>query len=98
MIRLFSIPVLLIVAEIILGTFGAGCIQAQELSYSGNAQFATGSYFFTEKTESFSISNGLNLSAGKVRISFSVPFITQNSPWVSYGAAGYIPTGGPDHK
>lgn len=76
----------------------AGCVQAQQVSYSGSLQFATGSYFFEENTESFSFVNGLGLSGDNLSVSFSTPFIIQSSPWVSYGAAGYIPTGGPEHK
>lgn len=76
----------------------AGCVKAQQVSYSGSFQYATGSYFFDENTQSFSLANGLSISGEKMTVSFNVPFIIQNSPWVSYGVAGYIPTGGPDHK
>lgn len=78
----------------------AGSVMAQQVSvsYTGSAQYSTGSYFFEEQTQSFSISNGFNISGDKVTLSFNVPFVVQNSPWVSYGIAGYIPTGGPDHK
>ena len=78
----------------------AGSVRAQQVSvsYTGSAQYSTGSYFFEEQTQSFSISNGFNISGDKVTLSFSVPFVVQNSPWISYGIAGYIPTGGPDHK
>lgn len=78
----------------------AGCVQAQQVSvsYTGSAQYTTGSYFFDESTQSFSLSNGLSISGDKLAVSFNVPFIVQNSPWVSYGVAGSIPTGGPDHK
>ncbi len=76
----------------------AGCVQAQHISYTGSLQYATGSYFFDENTASFSLANGISYSGDNVTVSFNVPFIIQNSPWVSYGAAGYIPTGGPDHK
>lgn len=90
--------VLFIITGILLEAFWAGCIQAQDLSYSGNVQYATGSYFFEDRTESFSISNGLTLSGGKLKVNFSVPFVIQNSPWVSYNAIGYIPTGGPENR
>lgn len=81
----------------ISGLVAVGCVQAQGVSYSGSMQYATGSYFFDETTGSFSLANGLNFSGDKLSVSFSVPFIVQNSPWISYGAAGYIPTGGPQH-
>jgi hypothetical protein len=83
---------------ILFGVFlGAGCVHAQKLSYTGSMQYATGSYFFSENTESFSFVNGMMISGDKTTISFSVPFIYQNSPWISYGATGYIPTGGSQH-
>lgn len=78
-------------------TITAGCVQAQQVSYSGSMQYATGSYFFDESTGSFSMANGLGIYGDKLTVSFSVPYIVQNSPWISYGAAGYIPTGGPQH-
>ncbi|SMO78620.1 hypothetical protein [Fodinibius sediminis] len=76
----------------------AGRSRAQDLSYSGSLQFSTGSYFFDESTASFSFSNGFGIAGENLSVSFSVPFIVQNSPWISYGGAGYIPTGGPEHK
>jgi len=83
----------------LLGAFGGtGCAQAQGVSYSGSLQFATGSYFFEESTESFSVVNGFSWSGDNATVSFSVPFIIQNSPWISYSAVGYLPTGGPQHS
>ncbi|MCG2588835.1 hypothetical protein [Rhodohalobacter sulfatireducens] len=78
-------------------TLVVGCVQAQQVSYHGNVQYATGSYFFDESTSSFSASNGLGYVGDKFSVSFSVPFIVQNSPWISYSAAGQLPTGGPQH-
>lgn len=78
-------------------TLAVGCVQAQQVSYHGSVQYATGSYFFEESTSSFSTSNGFSLVGDKFSVSFSVPFIVQNSPWISYSAAGQIPTGGPQH-
>jgi hypothetical protein len=89
-----SVSVLWILFWVLIG---ADCVQAQKLSYTGSMQYATGSYFFSENTESFSFVNGFLLSGDKTTISFSVPFIYQNSPWISYGATGYLPTGGSQH-
>jgi hypothetical protein len=79
------------------GIFVAGCVQAQQISYHGSVQYATGSYFFDESTSSFSTSNGFGYVGERFAVSFSVPFIVQNSPWISYSAAGQFPTGGPQH-
>ncbi len=76
---------------------GAGILQAQQVTYSGSLQFATGSYFFTESTESFYIVNGLTLSGDIGRISLNIPFVIQSTPWVSYIQQGGIPTGGSQH-
>lgn len=82
----------------LLGAISAGCVQAQGVSYSGSMQYATGSYFFDESTQSFSLVNGFGWSGNNLTINVNVPFIIQNSPWISYGPSGYIPTGGPQNK
>ncbi|NGP76254.1 transporter [Balneolaceae bacterium YR4-1] len=94
-ITIKSLTMSIVITGLLLG---AGCVKAQQVSYSGSIQYATGSYFFDESTQSFSLANGLNISGDNITVSFNVPFIVQNSPWLSYGVAGYIPTGGPDHK
>jgi|SRR6056297_395111 len=71
---------------------------AQKVTYSGSFQYSTGSYFFTDRTESFYLSNGLSIYGDRARISFNVPYVVQSSPWISYGPAGGIPTGGTGHK
>lgn len=76
---------------------GEECVTAQKVTYSGNLQYSTGSYFFTEKTESFYFSNGLSVSGERARISFTIPYVVQSSPWISYGTSGGIPTGGTGH-
>ena len=94
-------PILILIFIIettLLGTFTAGCVHAQRISYSGSMQYTTGSYFFDETTESFSLLNGLSVTGDKFSVSVNLPFVVQNSPWVSYSAAGYIPTGCPQHK
>jgi hypothetical protein len=83
----------------LIGAFGAGLAvaQAPQWSYQGSAQFATGSYFFTESTQSFYLNNGLGWSGDRVSWSVSVPLVAQNSPWVSYSPTGQLPTGGSQH-
>lgn len=66
----------------------------QQVYYQGSAQFATGKYLFSESTDSFYLLNGLSLSDPDYNLSFSVPLISQNSPWISYSAIGVTPTGG----
>lgn len=76
---------------------GAGEARAQEVAYSGSLQYATGSYYFTEQTGSVYLNNNLALSGKSVSLSVTVPFIFQNTPWVSYTSSGLLPTGGPSH-
>jgi len=94
----FKLIIFITFNSILLGTLNAGCLQAQNLNYTGNMQYSTGTYFFEESTESFSLVNGLGWSGDQLNITLNVPFIVQNSPWISYGIAGSLPTGGPEHK
>jgi len=73
---------------------GTGKLFAQTVSYSGGAQYSTGSYYFENSTNSFYLSNGLMLQAGKFNVSVNVPYVIQSSPWISYTEMGGIPTGG----
>lgn len=97
--NVIKIVIILFITELtVLAAHPAGCVFAQEISYHGNVQYATGTYFFQQRTESFSITNGFNVKTRYFSVSFSIPFIYQNSPWISYGAEGMIPTGGPQHN
>lgn len=84
----------------LLGGSGAVQVRAQNLYYSGSLQYATGSYFFTERTGSIYFSNSLGVSSDRLSIYFSVPLIYQNTPWISYTrtGAGSLPTGGPQSR
>jgi hypothetical protein len=75
-------------------------LHAQNLYYSGSLQYATGSYFFTERTGSFYFSNSLGVSSDRLSLYVSVPLIYQNTPWISYSRSGtgMIPTGGPQSR
>lgn len=68
---------------------------AQQFTYNGSAQYATGNYFFTERTGSFYLNNGMTVSGRGITLSINVPLVIQNSPWVSYSSHGFLPTGGP---
>jgi hypothetical protein len=72
-----------------------GAARAQEITYSGSLQFATGKYLFTERTNSAYLFTGLSVRSGRVRLSANLPLIYQSTPWVSYTSGGGVPTGGP---
>ncbi len=59
---------------------------------------ATGDYFFTERTRSVYLSNGLTAELGRFTLSATVPIVLQDSPWISYSVVGTIPTGGTDQE
>jgi hypothetical protein len=67
---------------------------AQQFTYTGGASISSGSYYFQESTRSFYLTNGLMVSHKNFSISASVPYIVQNTPWLSYSRAGGLPTGG----
>ncbi|MGK7369604.1 MAG: hypothetical protein ACNS64_05270 [Candidatus Halalkalibacterium sp. M3_1C_030] len=74
---------------------GTWQVYAQSLSYNGSAQYATGNYFFTERTGSFYLNNGISVSERGITLSINVPYIIQSSPWISYSSHGLLATGGP---
>lgn len=86
-----------VLETLLLGLLIAGCGYAQRVSYSGSMQYAAGSYFFGETTRSFYLTNGFTVGGDRGSLTFNLPFIIQNTPWVSYSAGGYLPTGGTQH-
>lgn len=69
---------------------------AQRLEYSGALQGASGDYIFTERTTSFSLSNGIALTARRLRLALTLPLLYQNSTAVTYVGGVPVGTGGPD--
>lgn len=76
---------------------GAGHVEAQSVSYTGSAQYSSGSYYFENSTQSFYLSNGMSVQAGRFTAGIHIPYVYQNTPWVSYTEFGGIPTGGTQH-
>lgn len=68
--------------------------RAQTIHYEGGLSVASGKYVFTERTTSFTFSNGLALSAGPVTLRGMIPLFSQNTTLVSGTGIGFIPTGG----
>ncbi len=71
---------------------------AGPFSYTGSVGFSTGDYLFTEPTSSFYLSNGLVLNTGRFTLSAEIPVVLQTTPWLSYSAIGYIPSGGDQNR
>ena len=89
-------------ARLVLGGMAflaaAAAASAQELTYAGSLQFATGDYLFPERMSSLYLATGLALVSGRLRATVTVPVIVQDAGWVQYGGSGPVPTGGmPGH-
>ena len=69
---------------------------AQTLHYEGAVSLASGTYFFTERTTSATLSSGFAVGVGMLTARLTVPAYAQTSPYVSGTAAGLLPTGGRD--
>ncbi|HKK07354.1 MAG TPA: hypothetical protein VKA44_00565 [Gemmatimonadota bacterium] len=69
--------------------------RAQEVTYSGSLEYATGTYLFTERTQSAYLFSRLSVRTGRLEVSAALPVIYQSTPWVSYTTGGGVPTGGP---
>ena len=86
-----------LLAGALVALVGSTPVGAQELRYSGSLGFSTGSYIFTDRTESLSLLNGVDLSFGRLSLSAALPIIAQTSQAVAFLGGGMMPTGGPDH-
>jgi hypothetical protein len=71
----------------------AGAASAQSVTYVGSVQVSNGDYIFADRTTSFYLVNGLEVVAGPVSLSATVPVIGQSTPWVTYGPTP-VPSGG----
>lgn len=76
---------------------GASALAAQEVTYAGSIQYATGSYVFERRTSGFHLFSGLDARVGRFGASASVPLAFQNGTAVSYAAGIPLPTGGEEH-
>ena len=93
-----QLRILLLLLLVTIGEgIGAGQAVAQQIRYLGSVQYATGSYYFTQRTNSFYFTNGLGINYGNINAYLNVPLISQNTPWISYSSTGLgpLPTGGP---
>ncbi|MDX1591613.1 MAG: hypothetical protein R3283_06610 [Balneolaceae bacterium] len=62
--------------------------------WQGSLSYSNGSYYFSEPTGSFYITNGIAAELKSVNLSLTLPFVVQGTPWISYAAAANLPTGG----
>lgn len=69
-------------------------LHAQTIHYEGGVSVASGKYIFTERTTSWTISNGLALGAGPVTFRVTVPLFIQNTTLLTGTTTVPYPTGG----
>jgi len=72
----------------------AGRLPAQGIAYEGGLSVSTGTYFFTERTTSYVLTNGLALRAGPFTFRAWLPAWLRNTSLVTTTGAGPIPDGG----
>jgi hypothetical protein len=87
----------LLVLALVAAPLTTAAARAQEVTYSGSLQYASGSYIFTRTIQTFTLQNGLAVRLGHFRLDGSVPVIMQNSGAVSLVGGVPIPTGGSSH-
>lgn len=79
---------LLTLAGVALATLaGAGPAPGQQIDYSGSIQYSSGDYLFPQRSSALFLYNGLGLTAGRVRLSASLPLVFQRTPWIIYSDA-----------
>ena len=68
--------------------------QAQTVHYEGGLSVSSGDYIFTERTTSWTFTNGLALGAGPFTFRATVPLYRQNTTLITGTGTGPVPTGG----
>ncbi len=68
--------------------------RAQTVHYEGGVSVSSGNYIFTERTTSWTFTNGLALGAGPFTFRATVPLYSQNTTLIAGTGTGPVPTGG----
>lgn len=74
----------------------ASAVDAQQLTWTGSASYARGSYVFDAVTQTLYLSTGLQVAMGPVEVGGTIPLMLQNSGLVTVVGGGTLPTGGRD--
>jgi len=69
-------------------------LNAQGVYYEGGLSLASGTYIFTERTNTVTLLTGLAFQAGPVTLRGTLPAYAQNTTLVAASSAGLVPTGG----
>jgi hypothetical protein len=71
-------------------------VRGQTVDYRVSLGYATGSYIFSGTTWSAAMFHAVDVHAGRLTFSASMPIVAQNSTALTYVAGIIVPTGGPD--
>lgn len=83
------------VARVIIFTLAAiTTLYGQDVYYTGSLQYSTGNYIFSDRTNSFYVFNGFNISGKRFHLNANIPLIYQNTPLISYTGGVMMPSGG----
>lgn len=66
---------------------------AQRVAYEGNLSVATGTYYFTDRTTSWTLGSGLAYTSGPVTLRAWIPVFMQNTTLVVRSGGGMTPMG-----
>lgn len=80
---------------VLLVLFPCASLAAQGVAYEGGISLASGSYFYTTRTTSWTISTGLAYSPGRLTLRAALPVYVQNNSLVRGSGVGMMPSGGP---
>lgn len=75
-------------------TLPLSALSAQGVYYEGGIGLTSGTYIFTERTNTITLLTGLALHAGPVTIRATIPAYAQNTTLLAGSSTGLIPTGG----
>lgn len=81
-------------ARAMLLLLAAAPATAQTVRLHTGLSTATGSYFFAERTTTWTLSGGLSVKSGAWTVRAGLPVHLQNTTLVAGSSAGHIPTGG----
>jgi hypothetical protein len=75
-------------------TLPLSTLSAQGVYYEGGIGLTSGTYIFTERTNTITLLTGLALQVGPVTIRATLPAYAQNTTLLAGSSTGLIPTGG----
>jgi hypothetical protein len=79
----------------LLLVWAAPRLTGQEVAYEGSMSMSSGNYIFTQRTNTFGLTTGLAVTAGRLTVRASIPIWLQNSTVITASAVGLPGSGAP---